>query len=546
VSVVNLMSYGAVGDGVADDTAAVIAAIASGLPVGVPEGRYKLTSMVTLQNGQIMFGTGRLNSVFVVEDDFDMDALGVFRLGTGEPGAELRDIGIEFEQDMDETVRADVIQYPPAIYAVNTPRTAIDRVRISGAWDGVKMTGNSGGSRLHYIECGALNKGLEIEGSLAFIHIDHWHTWCYGFFPGATTAIYESVYSDGETIAADIARLDGINITGLASYRGKVLLRSASGFGQFGTITNLKLDDRYAVLEIQSGTVSISGLYGSTDIDESKVKMTGGYMELASWWLISSDNTATSPLFDISAAQAAIGTGAIRAIGNAQSAFKIASGGDLNLSGVRFVDGNNKTRSAPFVKHTGGTLSVTGCRFPAIGTGSGDAVEIASDGAHVVQANALNGWGVTYPSTRVSGIYQSANGSLLSDVTVFTPTLTFATEGDLSVSYALRSGKMVKDGPFIWYLVDVTATPTYTTASGALTISGLPVAPGASMDIPVAKWDHIDLASGQTSLSARITASATTITFLQSGDNLSNAFVTATHAPSGTAIELSFSARVLA
>lgn len=55
----NVRDYGAVGDGVTDDSAAFTAAIATTLPVEVPPGDYLISSEFTLNNGQRMFGYGR-------------------------------------------------------------------------------------------------------------------------------------------------------------------------------------------------------------------------------------------------------------------------------------------------------------------------------------------------------------------------------------------------------------------------------------------------------------------------------------------------------
>jgi hypothetical protein len=56
----------------------------------------------------------------------------------------------------------------------------------------------------------------------------------------------------------------------------------------------------------------------------------------------------------------------------------------------------------------------------------------------------------------------------------FTPTVTFDTAGDLSVSYAAQSGRYWRMGNTIRFVIQVTCTPTFTTASGALRIGNLP------------------------------------------------------------------------
>lgn len=56
----------------------------------------------------------------------------------------------------------------------------------------------------------------------------------------------------------------------------------------------------------------------------------------------------------------------------------------------------------------------------------------------------------------------------------FTPTIDFATHGDLSVSYAAQNGFYSQVGKLVTYTFAVVFTPTYTTASGVFRIS-LPV-----------------------------------------------------------------------
>lgn len=51
-------AYGAKGDGVTDDTAAIQAAINSGLPVFFPPGQYKITSTLSCPKGTALYGSG--------------------------------------------------------------------------------------------------------------------------------------------------------------------------------------------------------------------------------------------------------------------------------------------------------------------------------------------------------------------------------------------------------------------------------------------------------------------------------------------------------
>lgn len=62
-AVVNVLDYGAIGNGTADDTAAITAALATGASVYFPEGTYK-TDLQTLSTaGQTLFGAGEKSIV---------------------------------------------------------------------------------------------------------------------------------------------------------------------------------------------------------------------------------------------------------------------------------------------------------------------------------------------------------------------------------------------------------------------------------------------------------------------------------------------------
>ncbi len=60
-------------------------------------------------------------------------------------------------------------------------------------------------------------------------------------------------------------------------------------------------------------------------------------------------------------------------------------------------------------------------------------------------------------------------------LTAYTPTITFATPGDLSVTYTTQVGFYVQTGGVLYYRFLVAGTPTYTTASGACRVAGFPV-----------------------------------------------------------------------
>lgn len=60
------------------------------------------------------------------------------------------------------------------------------------------------------------------------------------------------------------------------------------------------------------------------------------------------------------------------------------------------------------------------------------------------------------------------------EVGEFTPAFSFATPGDLSVSYSRQKGYYWRIGAVMFVTIDLIFTPTFSTASGAATITGLP------------------------------------------------------------------------
>lgn len=72
----NVKSFGAVGDGVANDTPAFTAAMAASTAVYVPPGTYKITSTLAVPNNTTLYGAGRGTSKLLHAFNGDMMTLG--------------------------------------------------------------------------------------------------------------------------------------------------------------------------------------------------------------------------------------------------------------------------------------------------------------------------------------------------------------------------------------------------------------------------------------------------------------------------------------
>jgi hypothetical protein len=126
----------------------------------------------------------------------------------------------------------------------------------------------------------------------------------------------------------------------------------------------------------------------------------------------------------------------------------------------------------------------------------------------------------------------------------FTPTVTFVTPGDLSVSYATARGKYQRDGHKITFSIKLTFTPIYTTASGGIRISGLPfngvsANSGWGMAYQFCTFGSSSTAitwpAGVTQVVGRIPAQSSYIQLVGMGSATTAVFLGTTHFPTGVA-----------
>jgi hypothetical protein len=123
----------------------------------------------------------------------------------------------------------------------------------------------------------------------------------------------------------------------------------------------------------------------------------------------------------------------------------------------------------------------------------------------------------------------------------WTPALTFATPGDLSVTYSTQSGTGIKAGRWVFlYGAITTATFTHTTASGALIVSGNPHTNGSGVAVGACSWQGVTKAN-YTNVVSSIGASATNIQFLASGSGQAAATISTGDVPTGGTVQLVFS-----
>ena len=423
---INVKDYGAVGDGLVDDSAAIQAALNSGQHVYIPTGYYLINSALTFnQQGQMVSGDGRNRSLLIVNPTFDLSAQGVLIFATGEEGPQLEDFGIYFDQP-DTSDRTALVPYPVAIYAVNIARFTIANLKITNAMNGIDMTGNCGGAFINLLEMSAYATGIHIDGSLDTIRINQFHFWCFGMSNSQCSIFF------GSAKALNVGRVDGLMLSeflnisslGLNLYRGATgdpwVYMSDSGFDTFNGIQisagSLQVVNSYITL---AGNPALRGVHqtggilqftncyftsGQTQPFMLLENMSGGALQIDNCYFnyaggaqISLGGNADANSIQISNSRFQAQTGAFQLLGAAAGTNKIHLSNNV-------IETANVGYTQPIVDVYGANrVYMTGNR---VNDGHGNFIHIQNDNPNWISGNIGYGWTYLFPSAKI-GFYSN-------------------------------------------------------------------------------------------------------------------------------------------
>ncbi len=117
-------------------------------------------------------------------------------------------------------------------------------------------------------------------------------------------------------------------------------------------------------------------------------------------------------------------------------------------------------------------------------------------------------------------------GSTLSTyqtVTAWTPVFTFSTPGDLSVVYTQQTGLYSRIGSIVHIILYLACTPTFTTASGSVNITGLPFTSNSTsnnISIGALFVQAPNFPASTTSLFSQIAANTSLVTIFAAGSGV--------------------------
>jgi hypothetical protein len=394
--------------------------------------------MATLVQGQVLRGDGsRSTEIYVDASVFNMSALGVVRIN---PYSEVRGLRFVFDQP-DSPTRADYHQYPPGIYGQSASQSKIDNVKMWGAWVGIDMRRNAGGSWLTNIGIGALETDVLLDGALDTFRIIGFHFWPYGYTVGTHRL---TVYQNGPRTGISCGRVDGLVLSsgliygtptaGLHCFSGTydpdptrhgppVVLASNVQFDRGGlridacnafvgsalTFVTGLADDYW--MKIISGNVALSGIRV-----KATVAHTDGGIQLG--------DPVSPAVLNLSMSDVVFDTTVLDF-----TQLKIGSRTRLNVSGLSFAVTPNVARTNPLVR-VAGASSVRGIIKDIVatdkGTGGGVIVQVDNDVSVDISGIVAPGWGVVLPAAQtnmavsdalgISAANSTLNGALIGPV----------------------------------------------------------------------------------------------------------------------------------
>ena len=249
----DVRSFGVVSDGIADDTAAINAAIALGIPLTFPDRPMRITDSIKFRassSGQRYRFLNRAQGGFVPSGDFNMAARGIVDIEVPSQGSCLGNQGGPILSDFrlapvqpDTTVRSSLIAYPPAMYVVNTSRIQITRPRIEYGIDGIYFDHDCGGQTVTDPELSCFGRNIFTDGSADSLRYVRPHIWPFG-----QAANLISIFMEQATVGLQIGRADDYHVSGGLFICGNPVLAQAGALSgalagpAFGGFTDCDFD----------------------------------------------------------------------------------------------------------------------------------------------------------------------------------------------------------------------------------------------------------------------------------------------------------------
>lgn len=510
--VVSVKDFGAVGDGVANDTAAINAALSFTYTnlkaVYFPAGTYLYDGGGALGNGNVLYGDGR--NATVIKSRLASPTSGYLVRALGY-GSGIRNI--RFEANTPQTAGSYVW--------LSGPETFIEDFFMDGDFNGVLMTGNVSRIRHGRFQSGASGAiRIRAEG-------------------GDNSQVIDDVLMGAQSPQISSAGIRVRNSSALMITNTSVIQQ---GYGL--------LIDPYTAT-VGSNTVntdqgSVFSLYANNCFFDNSsqrgilISATGNAnvvrCRFANVWASSSTSDGVRISHNSS--------GLVQGMHFESSHLMLNGGAGLSLGGTGTIKdvtitGGEICNNSHGVYNEGtvDNLKITGATIGAGAGLSGNTnsgitfTPSASTAATnvVIADNVMTGNGFEAITSLPVKASASIYGNVGQDYLSWTPTVSFTTPGDLAVTYAAQSGRWYKIGNLVYatFLIS-TSSFTWTTSSGSFVIGGLPLSQSASVQLAQgsielqgvtvgAGYTHYTLANGAGSTQLRLRASGSGLSITELG-----------------------------
>jgi hypothetical protein len=421
LGLVNAVKHGADPTGVADSTSAIQAAINTGKNVFLPAGTYKLTDALTFATAnQFFFGAGEyLTILSVAAASFNMAATGVLVVTAGDPGPRLENFRIKMiHASTTPANRAALSAFPPAIYMVAKPRVTVRNVMITNCMIGIKATGNTGGSMFDNLKISPLQIGIDLDGAQDTVRINDLHVWPFDMTTQQSAIFYDNgvAATHTATIGIRAGRVDGLFVRGGLLFSGRGMeLNTGTGGNCFGTVSDTAFDNGFGFLSNNCAGFNVTGCYFTAAVDSYGgqppcLQVLGGDVQVTGCWF--SGPSTLGKLFVagtgvVSATACRFDTGSV----DVASVVLGASGAVLTLGNCQFKRTTNTAYGTPAIYLAAGEGTVNDCRCSAMGTGSGNFIQVDVNAKHNVDNNRSGGFGYGGANWNGTNGYYGAGGA---------------------------------------------------------------------------------------------------------------------------------------
>lgn len=522
---VPLSAFGAVGDLTTDDTAAVQAFFDAGEEgmtlLGTP-GTYRITSPITYRPHTRYLGMG---AEFV--KDFTtsayVDALFVnegYSTATRVEDVHFHDLWLTESAGINHSVMfTGVTLKDSSLVGLRIRKTsggwavaiAGDDLRIEGADIRVEANGNLFGDGIHVVQGHRIliTKSIIVSDSDDAISINtpRADNSVVGDFSGMSDIQISDCYLSGGAKSVRIgvdaeAGVNAVDWTWGAVTVSDCLLPDG-----------ITLRDQRAEVTAPGGPVIFRGCVIGNDV----AVVSGQTDGKARWSRLTFDDCelydATGRAINMTASEDAVGVLTIKG-GNSRAPLVLAARDRIDIADFDVTTSTTETcavLSAPDITWDGGRVTGSGTEYGGIAltdtSGTVDRALINATIRNVARGLLTSDATVTVLDGRCRFIDCSTSGNGVSPTNggilegyepkTWTPALTFATAGDLSVAYSTLVGRYTKIGRVVIVSGElVTSAFTHSTASGQLLITGLPYAAGqrAIGQVVMAGWTRSDAA----------------------------------------------------